>query len=99
MFYAEYPAKDGTHLLTANEVRNRTGVSSSEQYRAINEGRHPPPVQTGARSVRTPDWVIDLYNEYRAAGKEWNTEIVFKEIGAQLIFKKIAARRITEPQK
>jgi predicted DNA-binding transcriptional regulator AlpA len=98
MYYAEYPAKDGTLMLPANEVRRRTGVSCSEHYRAINEGRHPPPVQTGARSVRTPDWVIDLYNEYRAAGKEWNTEIVFKEIGAQLIFKKVAAPGYPEPQ-
>ena len=98
MFYAEYPAKDDTLMLPPNEVRKRTGDSSSEQYRAINEGRYPPPVQMGARSVRTPDWVIDLYNEYRAAGREWNTKDVFKEIGAQLIFKKIAPIRITEPQ-
>jgi predicted DNA-binding transcriptional regulator AlpA len=99
MFYAEYPHQDGTYMLPPDEVRARTGTSKTEQYRAINEGRHPPPVQTGARSVRTPDWVIDLYNEYRAAGKEWNTKSVFKEIGAELIFKKIDPIRITEPQK
>jgi len=74
MIYATYPARAGMALLPPGTVRALTGESKSEQYRRINDGRHPPPVKTGPRSARTPDYVINDYTACKAAGEKWSTE-------------------------
>ncbi len=73
MIYETYPPRDGMVLLRPSEVRARTGESKSEQYRGINSGSHPPPVKTGPRSARTPDYVVNGYTACKAAGKKWST--------------------------
>jgi prophage regulatory protein len=42
-------------IIRRNEVESRTGLCRSTIYQRIKEGKFPPPIRVGTRSVR---WVV-----------------------------------------
>lgn len=66
----QYTPSPPVRLLRRAEVKTRTGLSVSQLYRLMGQGRFPQPVKLSERSVAWPEHEVDGWIKQRLQARD-----------------------------